>query len=74
MNRIFVRRVQIRLRRGYRNLDLILVLACRNCTKIRADFVVALRTPGYITGGDDEVGRGGKVRGGRTGRSRTRIR
>lgn len=54
MNRVFIRRVQVRLRRGDCDLDLVLVLACGDSAEVGADFVVAFRTPGHITEEEDD--------------------
>lgn len=49
MNRVFICRIDVRLRSRHGNFHLILVLPRRHHTEIRRDLVVTFRTPRYIT-------------------------
>jgi hypothetical protein len=68
MDRVFIRRVQIRLGCGDRDLDFVLVLARGDNAEVGADLVVALSTPGYVADKGGKKWKGNRRGSGRTGR------
>lgn len=74
MYRIFIRRIDIRLRRRHGDLDFVGVFAGFDFAEVGGDFVVAFGPPGDVAGGEvrgwEGGGEWGLVRGGGGGGGR----